>query len=75
MILTVTLNPALDVTYAVPFWAAHTTNRVVEVRERAGGKGVNVARVLRALGQDVLALGLCGGPAGGLLRDELHAAE
>ncbi|GAA0402702.1 sugar kinase [Acrocarpospora corrugata] len=64
MILTVTLNPALDVTYRVPGLTLDATNRVAEVSVRAGGKGLNVARVLHALGYEVMALGLAGGPDG-----------
>ena len=64
MILTVTLNPALDVTYTVDTLVPHATHRVTAVRERAGGKGLNVAAVLHALGEPVLATGLLGGATG-----------
>lgn len=74
MILTVTLNAALDVTYDVDRLVPHGSHRVGSVRSRAGGKGVNVARVLAALGHDVLATGLAGGPTGALVRAELAAA-
>ncbi|WP_433296180.1 1-phosphofructokinase family hexose kinase [Actinoplanes sp. CA-030573] len=74
MIVTVTLNPALDLTYAVDALVPHGTHRVVTVAERPGGKGLNVARVLQALGEPVLATGLLGGATGdrvaGLLADE-----
>ncbi len=60
MILTVTLNPAVDVTYRVASLKVAGVHRVTEVTRRAGGKGVNVARVLLALGQQVLATGLAG---------------
>jgi tagatose 6-phosphate kinase len=62
MILTVTLNPALDITYRVPSVHLGETHRVTTVRQRAGGKGVNVARVLAELGEEVLATGLAGSP-------------
>jgi len=71
VILTVTLNPALDVTYDVGKLTRHAGHRVRRVQKRAGGKGVNVARVLAALGQEVLATGLCGGPTGDLVREDL----
>ncbi|WP_061293309.1 1-phosphofructokinase family hexose kinase [Herbidospora cretacea] len=58
MILTVTLNPAYDVTYQVADLRRGATNRVGEVAVRAGGKGLNVARLLRELGHEVTALGL-----------------
>ncbi|MFD0273400.1 1-phosphofructokinase family hexose kinase [Kitasatospora sp. NPDC127111] len=74
MILTVTLNAALDVTYLVDDLVPRTSHRVDAVHERAGGKGVNVARVLSALGRPAVVTGLAGGPTGGLLRAELRAA-
>ena len=59
MILTVTCNPALDVTYDVDrALTPGAVHRVGRVTERAGGKGVNVARVLHQLGESVHALGL-----------------
>ncbi len=71
VMLTVTLNAALDVTYRVPALAPHTTHRVSDVRERPGGKGVNVARVLAALGHETVVTGFAGGPAGTVLRELL----
>ncbi|MFG2294069.1 1-phosphofructokinase family hexose kinase [Streptomyces sp. NPDC048603] len=71
MILTVTLNTALDLTYRVPRLTPHSSHRVSEVRERPGGKGVNVARVLAALGHEVTVTGFAGGPAGEALRGAL----
>ncbi|KPC79662.1 1-phosphofructokinase family hexose kinase [Streptomyces sp. NRRL S-4] len=73
MILTVTLNTALDLTYAVPALVPHTSHRVGEVAERPGGKGVNVARVLSALGHDAVVTGFAGGATGAVLRDLLGA--
>ncbi|MEV1285934.1 1-phosphofructokinase family hexose kinase [Micromonospora sp. NPDC049679] len=74
MILTVTLNAALDVTYGVDVLRPGTTHRVSTVVERAGGKGVNVARLLHALGEPVMATGLAGGATGARIRDLLAAA-
>ena len=71
MILVVTLNPALDVTHHVPRVDWSGVNRPVEVRTRPGGKGVNVARTLHALGADVLAVGLAGGLTGAAVRSGL----
>lgn len=64
MILVVALNPALDVTHHVPGvdWAG--VNRPAVVRARAGGKGLNVARTLRAIGAEVRVIGLAGGVTG-----------
>src|SRR5690349_8985145 len=73
MILTVTPNAALDVTYQVDSLTPYATHRVSQVAERAGGKGVNVARVLHSLGEPVLATGLAGGPTGVRLRELLAA--
>ncbi|MER7486485.1 1-phosphofructokinase family hexose kinase [Streptomyces sp. NPDC126497] len=71
MILTVTLNTALDITYRVPSLRPHAPHRVSEVTERPGGKGVNVARVLAALGHEVTVTGFSGGTTGRVLRDRL----
>jgi len=57
MILTVTLNPAIDMTYEVDALTPGAVHRVTRVEERPGGKSVNVARVLHALGERVVALG------------------
>ncbi|MFB4309763.1 1-phosphofructokinase family hexose kinase [Actinomadura sp. GTD37] len=64
MIVTVTLNAALDDTYEVPDARSGEVNRVAAVHRRPGGKGVNVARVLHGLGHEVVATGLAGGAAG-----------
>ena len=64
MIVVVCLNPALDITHQVPAvdWAG--VNRPSAVHARPGGKGLNVARTLHALGAEVLVLGLAGGATG-----------
>ncbi len=64
MILTVTLNAALDRTVGVPNFTLGRRHRAVESRTVAGGKGVNVARALKLLGRPVIATGLVGGPTG-----------
>ncbi|MFJ9434089.1 1-phosphofructokinase family hexose kinase [Streptomyces sp. NPDC101490] len=73
MILTVTLNTALDLTYRVPALTPHASHRVTQVIERPGGKGLNVARVLAALGHRTVATGFAGGPTGADLRARLAA--
>ncbi|TDC35101.1 1-phosphofructokinase family hexose kinase [Micromonospora sp. 15K316] len=70
-ILTVTLNAALDVTYHVPALTPGAAHRVSRVDERAGGKGVNVARLLHTLGAPVVATGLAGGAGGARIRSLL----
>jgi tagatose 6-phosphate kinase len=74
VIVTVTLNVAMDVTYAVPRLEPHTVHRVTAVWRRGGGKGVNVARLLGALGEEVIATGLAGGRTGELVRADLAGA-
>ena len=64
MILTVTLNAAIDRTVAVPNFRLGQRHRAVDARTVAGGKGVNVARALRLLGRPVIATGLVGGASG-----------
>ena len=64
MILTVTLNAAIDRTVAVPNFRLGRRHRAVETSTVAGGKGVNVARALKLLGRPVIATGLAGGPTG-----------
>ena len=64
MILVVTLNPALDVTHHVPGVDWDGVNRPAVTRARAGGKGLNVARTLRAVGALVQVTGLAGGVTG-----------
>jgi tagatose 6-phosphate kinase len=64
VIIVVCLNPALDVTHHVDAVDWGGVNRPRAVRARPGGKGLNVARTLHALGVDVLVLGLAGGITG-----------
>ncbi|WP_225845462.1 1-phosphofructokinase family hexose kinase [Streptomyces sp. HPF1205] len=71
MIITVTLNAALDVTYRVASLRPHATHRVLDTAERPGGKGINAARVLAALGRHAVVTGFAGGAAGDELRRRL----
>ncbi|MFJ1882964.1 1-phosphofructokinase family hexose kinase [Streptomyces sp. NPDC088137] len=71
MILTVTLNTALDLTYGVPELVPHASHRVSEMSERPGGKGLNVARVLSVLGHRTVVTGFAGGATGAVLRELL----
>ena len=72
MILTVTLNAALDRTVAVPNFRLGHRHRAVESRTVAGGKGINVARALKLLGRPVVAAGFAGGPTGRRLVEQLR---
>ena len=64
MIITVTLNPALDRTLEVPSFTPGRRHRSLDQRTMPGGKGVNVARALKLLGQPVIATGIIGGATG-----------
>ncbi|GGX63603.1 sugar kinase [Streptomyces minutiscleroticus] len=72
MILTVTLNTALDITYRVRALRPRSSHRVTEVSERSGGKGLNVARVLTALGHPTTVTGFAGGSTGRAVRELLR---
>ncbi|MFD7130654.1 1-phosphofructokinase family hexose kinase [Streptomyces sp. NPDC059894] len=74
MITTVTLNTAVDVTYVVDRIRHGASHRLASVRRRAGGKGINVARVLTALGHPTTVTGLVGGAAGEAVRRDLSAS-
>jgi tagatose 6-phosphate kinase len=73
VIITVTLNAALDLTYRVAALRPHATHRVLDTVERPGGKGLNVARVLAALGHPCTVTGFAGGAPGAELRQRLAA--
>ena len=74
MILTVTLNAAVDRTLVVPSLTLGQRHRASEGIALAGGKGINVARGLRALDVPVMATGLVGGRNGDAIRDGLSEA-
>ena len=70
-VVVLTPNPAVDVTYRVAAQVVGETVRVQTVARRAGGKGINVVRVLRQLGVDSMALQPLGGPTGEWIRTQL----
>jgi 1-phosphofructokinase family hexose kinase len=72
MIITVTLNAALDKTLEVPNFTPGRRHRTVDQTTMAGGKGVNVARALKALEQPVIATGFAGGSTGNRIVDSLN---
>ncbi|WP_225219646.1 1-phosphofructokinase family hexose kinase [Arthrobacter gallicola] len=74
MVLTVTPNPALDETYALRALVQGSTHRVQPPLARAGGKGINTARVVHQLGHRTLAVAPMGGPAGAACRSELASS-
>ncbi|BBH24163.1 tagatose-6-phosphate kinase [Paenibacillus baekrokdamisoli] len=71
-VITVTLNPALDKTVTIEQFEYGGLNRIKEMRTDAGGKGINVAKVLKLFEVDVNALGLKAGYQGQVIRDQLE---
>ena len=71
MIVTVTVNAALDRTLTVPVFQLGYRHRSSEVLVLAGGKGINIARALKHLEVPVIATGLCGGRTGTRIVEEL----
>ncbi|RCW41684.1 MULTISPECIES: 1-phosphofructokinase family hexose kinase [unclassified Halanaerobium] len=72
MILTVTLNPAMDRVIIIDELKLGSLNRVKEVHDLAGGKGINVAEVLTKLEEESIALGIVGGNNGSLINSILE---
>jgi 1-phosphofructokinase/tagatose 6-phosphate kinase len=72
MIITVTLNPALDKTLQVPNFTPGRRHRSVDQVTMPGGKGINVARVIKRLGQPVIATGISGGATGTRIVEALN---
>jgi 1-phosphofructokinase family hexose kinase len=71
MIVTVTLNAAIDRTLTVPNFQPGQRHRASAGLTLAGGKGINVARALKRLGVPVVATGLAGGRTGTRIVEEL----
>jgi tagatose 6-phosphate kinase len=71
MIATVTLNPAIDVRYTLSQMQIGEINRVYSVEKTAGGKGLNVTRVLSTLGHKVACTGFLGGKSGEWIQTQL----
>jgi len=73
MIVTVSLNPALDKTLFVDSFAVDAVNRVLGSRMDAGGKSINVAKIINAMGGDTLATGIIGGSSGKFIQSQLDS--
>ncbi|WP_105614602.1 1-phosphofructokinase [Vallitalea okinawensis] len=71
MIYTVTLNPALDKTIIVNNFEINNVNRVQKIREDAGGKGINVSKMISNLGGKNIAIGALAGSIGNVIRQQL----
>lgn len=72
-VVVLTPNPAIDVTYRVAEQVIGDTVRVLAVVRRAGGKGINVVRVLKTLGVEATAVQPLGGASGEWMRAQLEA--
>ncbi len=75
MILTVTMNPSVDISYRLDTLNINDVNRTSEALKTAGGKGINVARVATQLGQKTTATGLLGGHLGAYLMEQLEVDD
>lgn len=71
MILTVTLNAAIDKRYVVEGYQEGQVNRVKECSYVPGGKGLNVSKPASIYGAEVVATGFVGGHAGNYIEDSL----
>lgn len=75
MITTVTLNVAIDKAYVIGEFKQGEVMRVLQCTNTAGGKGLNVAKVARLCGEEVLATGFVGGHAGAYIEDLLKEQQ
>lgn len=73
MIVIFSPNLAVDRTLEVPGFKKKSVSRATDVFALAGGKGVNVAKALKALGQNPHIVGLVAGPSGQIIRNDLDA--
>lgn len=73
MITTITLNPAVDKTIEIDDFAIGKVNRVLNTRLDAGGKGINVSKVLKSLGENSTAMGILAGKNGSFIKDFLDS--
>ena len=72
MIYTVTLNPAMDKTVEIPGFCPGAVNRAQTLREDAGGKGINVSKCLKALGEEPVSAMVLAGDTGRRLAELLQ---
>ena len=72
MIITVTLNPAVDKTADLERFDHGGLNRLTNIINDAGGKGINVSKTIQALGGETIATGFLGGSAGMMIENALN---
>ncbi|AZO94404.1 1-phosphofructokinase [Halocella sp. SP3-1] len=75
MIKTITLNPALDKTIILDEFRSGQVNRVKKIFKDAGGKGINVSKMIRNLGGRSIATGVLAGATGSFIKNELERME
>lgn len=71
MVVTVTLNPAIDKTIEINHFEIGALNKVENSIQDPGGKGINVSKVIESLGGDSVATGFLGGSAGQYIQNAL----
>lgn len=72
MIVTVTMNPSVDISYPLDTLKLDDVNRVENVSKTAGEKGLNVSRVIKQMDGDLIASGILGGSLGAYIIDQLN---
>lgn len=75
MIVTVTMNPAIDKTIDIDELLVGTLNRIKNVYNDAGGKGINVSKTIKAIGGTSIATGFLGGNAGKNIENILKSLD
>ncbi|MCH4889528.1 1-phosphofructokinase [Acidaminobacter sp. JC074] len=72
MIITLTMNPAIDKTVEVDYFEVDKVNRITDIHLDAAGKGINVSKVVKALGGRTKTLAFLGGDTGDFIQKSLE---
>lgn len=75
MIITVTLNPAIDKTSYIEKLKLNSLNRINNLKIEIGGKGINVSKTLKSLNEETICLGFIGGYTGNLIKEQLDLLD
>lgn len=75
MIITITLNPALDKTVEIDNFCLGNVNRISSIRLDAGGKGINVSKVIKSLKGESNSMGILGGSTGRYIKEYLDNSK